>query len=63
VAACQAAHDAELDELRREILRLTEPILFNAGIVSGQTVCRIEPQATRLRVIFDLPVAVTPAVK
>ena len=63
VATCEAANDAALDELRREILRLAGPILFTVGILAGQTVCRIEPQATRLHVTFDLPVRVTHAVK
>jgi hypothetical protein len=63
VATCEAASDAALGELRREILRLATPILFGAGIPASRTVCRIEPDATRLRVRFEVPGAVTPAVK
>ena len=63
VAPATAAGEDALGELERETLRLVAPILFGAGIPAGQTVCRIEPQATRLHVTFDLPVAVTPAVK
>jgi hypothetical protein len=63
VATCEAASDGALGELRREILRLAAPILFGAGIVASEAVCRIEPQATRLHVRFDLPVAVAPRVK
>jgi hypothetical protein len=63
VATCEAASDAALGELRREILRLVSPILFGAGIVTSQAGCRIEPQANRLQVQFDLPVPVAPGVK
>jgi hypothetical protein len=63
VATCEAASDTAIGELRREILRLVAPILFSAGIVTSQALCRIEPEATRLHVQFDLPAAVTTAVK
>lgn len=46
VAACEAASDAALGELRRQILRLAAPILHGAGILASQAVCRIEPEAT-----------------
>lgn len=55
--------DAAIGELRREILRLAAPILFSAGIMTSQTLCRIELEATRLPLKFDLPTAITPAVK
>jgi hypothetical protein len=63
VVTCEAASDAALGELRREILRLVGPVLFAAGIATDRTVCRLEPEATRLEVSFDLPVTVTPAVR
>jgi hypothetical protein len=63
VAACEAATDAALGELRREILRLAAPTLVAARLPATQALCRIEPETTRLRVHFDLPVAVAPAVK
>jgi hypothetical protein len=40
VATCEAACDASLGELRREILRLCPPTLVAAGILT-QTACRI----------------------
>jgi hypothetical protein len=63
VFTCEAVSDAAIGELRREILRLAAPILFKAGIMTSQTLCHIEPEATRLHVQFDLPTVVTPAVK
>jgi hypothetical protein len=63
VSACEAATDAALGDLRREVLRMADPILSGAGIPAGQALCHIEPETTRLGVRFDLPVAVTPAVK
>jgi len=63
VATCEAPSEATLDMLRREILRLAAPVLFGAGILTEQTWCRLEPMATRLRVDFDLPITVAPAVK
>ncbi len=63
VATCEAATDAALGDLRREILRLAAPILVGAGIPAGLTACSIEPETARLGVHFDLPVAVAPAVK
>jgi hypothetical protein len=63
VATCEAASDTALGELRREILRLATPILFGAGIVTSRALCRIQPEATRLHVEFELPAAVTTAVK
>jgi hypothetical protein len=63
VATCEAVSDTAIGELRREILRLAAPILFSAGILTTQALCRIEPEATRLHVQFDLPAAVTTAVK
>jgi hypothetical protein len=63
VATCKAASDAALSELRREILRLVAPVLFAAGVAADRTVCRLEPETTRLTVRFDLPVTVSPAVR
>jgi hypothetical protein len=63
VSTCKAASEGALDDLRGAILRLVAPTLASAGIPTGQTVCRVEPAATRMQVTFDLPVAVTPAVK
>jgi len=63
VATCEAASDAALGELRREILRLAAAILSNAEIPASRARCRVEPGATRLRVRFDLPAAVAPGVK
>jgi hypothetical protein len=63
VATCEAASDAAPGELRREILRLAAAILSNAGIPASRARCRVEPEATRLRVRFDLPAAVAPGVK
>lgn len=63
VNTCEAASDTALGELRREILRLAAPILSSAGILASRARCHIEPQATRLHVQFDLPVAVIPGVK
>jgi hypothetical protein len=63
VAACEAASGAALVELRREILRLVAPVLLAAGIAADRAMCRLEPEATRLNVRFDLPVSVTPLVR
>jgi hypothetical protein len=63
VTTCEAVSDTAPGELRREILRLAAPIFFSAAIPANQARCRIEPQATRLHVRFDLPVAVAPRVK
>jgi hypothetical protein len=63
VATCEAACDAALGELRREILRLVAPVLFAAGIAADRAACRLEPEATSLNVRFDLPVSVSPAVR
>jgi hypothetical protein len=63
VATCEAVSDTALGELRREILRLAAPIFLSAAIPASQARCRIGPQATRLHVRFDLPVAVAPRVK
>ena len=63
VATCEAASDAALGELRREILRLVAPVLFAAGIAIDRAVCRLEPEATRLNVRFDLSVGVSSAVR
>ena len=63
VATCEAASDAALGELRREILRLVGPVLFTAGVTAARTMCRLELEATRLNVRFDLPVTVSPAVR
>ena len=63
VAACEAATDAALDDLRREILHMATPILSGAGIPTNQALCHIDMETTRLGVRFDLPVTVAPTVK
>jgi hypothetical protein len=63
VATCEAACDAALGELRREILRLVAPVLFAAGIAADRAACRLRPEATCLNVRFDLPVSVSSAVR
>ena len=63
VATCEAASEAALGGLRRDILRLAGPVFAGAGITAGEAECRLEPDATQLRVRFDLPSAVAPAVK
>jgi hypothetical protein len=63
VATCEAACDASLAELHREVLRLCAPILFAAGILTRQAVCRIQREATGLLVQFTLPLPVSGAVK
>jgi hypothetical protein len=63
VSTCETVSDGAVGELRREILRLVAPILFGAGMLASQTVCRIEPAAARLQVSFDLPLAVSASVK
>lgn len=63
VGVCQRASDAARDQLRREILRLTAPILRAAGVSDRHVVCTLEPEVTRLHVEFDLPLPVDAAVK
>jgi hypothetical protein len=63
VAACEAAADAALDDLRHEILHMATPILVGAGIPTHQAHCHVDTETARLGVRFDLPVAVTPTVK
>jgi hypothetical protein len=63
VATCEAASGAALGQLRREILRLVAPVLLAAGIAAERAMCRLEPEATRLNVRFDLPVSVSPRVR
>jgi hypothetical protein len=63
VATCETAGDASLGALRREILRLCAPTLFAAGIRTRQAGCRIQHEATALRVQFTLPIPVSAAVK
>lgn len=63
VATCEAAADASLGDLRREILRLATPILLGAGIPPSEARCRLEADTTRLHVRYNLPVAVTSGVK
>jgi hypothetical protein len=60
---CEADGDAPLGELHREILRLCAPSLCAAGIPTRQAACRIQHEATGLRVQFTLPKPVSPAVK
>jgi len=63
VTTCEAAGDASLAELHREILRLCAPTLFAAGIPARQAVCRVQREATGLHVEFILPSPVSGAVK
>lgn len=63
VAACEAACDASLGELRREILRLCAPTLFAAGVPTRQAVCRVQRESAGLHVLFTLPIPVSAAVK
>ena len=63
MATCEAANGAALGELRREILRLVAPVLLAAGVAADRAMCRLEPEATRLNVRFDLPVSVSPRVR
>ena len=62
MATCEAACDASLGELRREILRLCSLTLVAAGILT-QTACRIQREQMGLRVEFALPIPVSAAVK
>jgi hypothetical protein len=59
----EATSDAALGELRREILRRVGPILLAAGVATGRTACRLEPEPTQLSVHFEVPVPVSPAMK
>jgi hypothetical protein len=61
--AREAACDASLGELHREILRLCAPTLSAAGIPARNAVCSIQREATGLRVQFTLPKPVSAAVK
>lgn len=63
VAQCEAACDASLGELHREILRLCVPTFFAAGMPARQAVCRVQREATGLRVEFILPMPISAAVK
>ena len=60
---CDITSDAALDQLRREILRLASVLLHGAGINGRPVRCELHPRAGRLVVRFDLPMAVSPAVK
>lgn len=63
VAACEAACDASLGELHREILRLCAPTLFAAGIAIHHADCRIHRESAGLLVQFTLPIPIGTAVK
>lgn len=58
-----AAEVDALTGLRREILRLTAPVLDGAGIPIHRVVCHLRPAAGRLDVQFELPTTVPAAVK
>jgi hypothetical protein len=63
VTTCEAACDASLGELHREIVRLCAPTLVAAGIPDGHAVCRVQGEAAGLHVEFILPITVSTRTK
>ena len=63
VATCEAVGGATVDDLRRAILRVASPLLTGLGLSPQEVACRVEPDAARLHVRFDLPLAVGPGIE
>jgi hypothetical protein len=63
VRACEAVGGAALDDLQRAVMRVASPLLTGLGLSPHEVACRVEPDAARLHVHFDLPLAVGPGVE
>lgn len=63
VPTCEAVGGAALDDLRRAILRVASPLLAGLGLSPHEVACRVEPDAARLHVHFDVPLVVGPGVE
>jgi hypothetical protein len=63
VPTCEAAGGADLDDLRRTILRVASPLLTGLCLSPHEVACRVEHDAASLHVRFDLPLAVGPSIE